>query len=90
MTNKTVSQQKQEKLYQLLQDNNLQLSVADLIEFTYHKISDEYLSLSVLAEHIEADRKYMVFNSCTEGDLQAICKLGRALYIAHTKEDRGN
>lgn len=84
----TLSQQKQAKLHQLLQDNNLQLSIADLIEFTYHKISEEYLSLSVLAEHIEADRKHMVMNSCTEGDLQHICKLGKALYIAHYNENK--
>ena len=54
----TNSQAKQQKLYQLLQDNNLQLSLADLIEFTYHQWEDDYLSTTLAAEHISDSRRY--------------------------------
>lgn len=56
----TNSQAKQQKLYQLLQDNNLQLSLADLIEFTYHQWENDYLSTELAAAHISDSRRYML------------------------------
>lgn len=55
---KTASQLKQEKLYTLLQDNNLQLSLADLIEFTYHQWENDYLTTSKACEHIAGSRMF--------------------------------
>lgn len=56
----TKSQQKQTKLYQLLQENNLDLSLADLIEFTYHQWENDYLTTQLAAEHIADSRRYML------------------------------
>lgn len=53
---KTASQLKQEKLYTLLQDNNLQLSLADLIEFTYHQLEYDYLSTDKACEDVATSR----------------------------------
>ena len=53
---KTSSQLKQEKLYSLLQDNNLQLSLADLIEFTYHQLEYDYLSTDKACEDVATSR----------------------------------
>jgi hypothetical protein len=49
---------KQQKLYQLLQDNNLQLSLADFIEFTFHQMENDYLTINKIVEDIQVSRKY--------------------------------
>jgi hypothetical protein len=54
---------KQQKLYQLLQDNNLQLSLADFIEFTFHQMENDYLSISKIVEDIQTSRNYPLAES---------------------------
>ncbi len=80
---KTASQQKQEQLYQLLQANNLQLSIADLIEFTYHQWENDYLTTDRLAEHISYSRNYPLECLDLAGSVKTVINLGRALDKAH-------
>lgn len=82
----TNSQAKQQKLYQLMQDNNLQLSLADLIEFTYHQWEYDYLSTELAAEHISDSRRYMLDLNSDNAVLDLINQIqlvGWALTKAH-------
>lgn len=45
---------KQQQLYKLLQDNNLQLTVADFIQAAYHQWEHDYLTALKCAEHISS------------------------------------
>ena len=84
MKTKTVSQQKQEQLFQLLQANNLQLSIADLIEFTYHQWENDYLTTEKLAEHISYSRNYPINCLDLHGSVKSFISLGRELDKAQT------
>lgn len=44
-----------EQLQQLLDENNLKLTLADLLEFTYHQWWEEYLGTNLAVEHIESN-----------------------------------
>ena len=82
----TNSQLKQQKLYQLIQENNLQLSLADLIEFTYHQWENDYLSTNLAAEHIADSRRYMLDLASDSAVLDLVNQLqlvGWALNKAH-------
>ena len=82
----TNSISKQQKLYQLMQDNNLQLSLADLIEFTYHQWENDYLSTTLAAEHIADSRRYMLDLNSDDAVLDLVNQLqlvGWALTKAH-------
>lgn len=82
----TNSQQKQQKLYKLLQDNNLHLSLADLIEFTYHQWENDYLSSILAAEHISDSRRYMLDLNSDNAVLDLVNQIqlvGWALTKAH-------
>ena len=82
----TNSQQKQQKLYQLLQDNNLQLSLADLIEFTYHQMEYDYLQRQTAVGSVLSSRVYMLDSSaeCNMSEFLGMLELiGWSLTKAH-------
>lgn len=82
----TNSQQKQQKLYQLMQENNLELSLADLIEFTYHQWEYDYLTTEKAKEHIALSRNYPLdlLAEVQLGDfLNELVLIGKALTKAH-------
>lgn len=70
----------QAKLYKLLQENNLELSLKDLIEFTYHQWCDHYLSTEVAEEHITNAFNNPDNIDKAEGKLEEVLALGRVIY----------
>lgn len=84
---KTASQLKQERLYILLQDNNLNLSLADLIEYTYHQWENDYLTTSKACEHI-ADSRLAMLDDKTEIALPEFMKLLQIVGSGLTKAHR--
>lgn len=74
---------KQQKLYLLLQDNNLQLSLADLIEFTYHQWCDQYLTVGLAAEHIASNTKSDLATLALTDKLATVINLGRDIATAN-------
>lgn len=69
----------QQKLYQLLQANGLQLTLADLIEYTYHEYSDQYLTPELANEHLNANLNEPLDYDTLE-QFKAVIELGRTLY----------
>jgi len=76
---------KSTKAFQLLQENNINLTVGDYLELAYTQWCNDYLNFTTCAEHIEGSRKNPVIIECLEGKLQHALEIGRALNEARFK-----
>lgn len=70
----------QEKLFQLMRENDLNLSLKDLIEFTYHQWSDQYLSEELAEEHLTSAFNNPDNIDLVQGKLSEVLALGRIIY----------
>ena len=69
---------KLQRLHMLLQDNNLNLSLADLIQYTYNQWCDQYLTTAKAAEHLAA-YSFELSEADVELTLQRLLELGKII-----------
>ena len=69
----------QQKLYILMQENNLQLSLSDLLQFLYHEWDYNYLTVEKAAEHMADSMNQEYDSDVIYSLLNSSISLGRLL-----------